>query len=174
LSELADFVLEAVRSALRGTMMELAGWAIVLGILLVCAAVLYFLRRPAGVNLTVRSGLPYDVEDDTTGGETPGATSAGDAPRRVRRFRRGPVSVTYESDPRVIHLDQGTLDRARVSLADGLDLDDACRAVHPQYAGWDPFLQKAFRRALRASLDAERPEGGSTGSSPETREGGPG
>jgi hypothetical protein len=74
----------------------------------------------------------------------------------------------------VIHLDQGTLDRARVSLADGLDLDDACRAVHPQYAGWDPFLQKAFRRALRASLDAERPEGGSTGSSPETREGGPG
>jgi hypothetical protein len=35
LSELADFVLEAVRSALRGTMMELAGWAIVLGIVLV-------------------------------------------------------------------------------------------------------------------------------------------
>jgi hypothetical protein len=146
MSELADFVLEAVRSALRGTMMELAGWAIVLGIVLVCAAVVYFLLRLAGVNLTVRGGLPYEVEEDTTGGGTPGAAPAEDAPRRVRRFRRGPVSVTYESDPQVI----------------------------PQYADWDPFLQKAFRRALRASLDAERLEGGSTGTRPQTREGGPG
>jgi hypothetical protein len=174
LSELADFVLEAVRSALRGTMMELAGWAIVLGILLVCAAVVYFLLRLAGVNLTVRSGLPFEVEEDTSGRETPSAAPAGDAPHRVRRFRRGPVSVTYESDPQVIHLDQDTLDRARESLARGLDLDDTCRAIHPQYADWDPFLQKAFRRALRASLDAERPDGGSTGGSPEMREGGPG
>jgi hypothetical protein len=174
LSELADFVLEAVRSALRGTMMELAGWAIVLVIVLVCAAVVYFLLRLAGVNLTVRGGLPYEVEEDTTGGGTPGAAPAEDAPRRVRRFRRGPVSVTYESDPQVIHLDQDTLDRARRSLAQGLDLDDTCRTVHPQYADWDPFLQKAFRRALRASLDAERLEGGSTGTRPQTREGGPG
>jgi hypothetical protein len=174
MSELADFVLEAVRSALRGTMMELAGWAIVLGIVLVCAAVVYFLLRLAGVNLTVRGGLPYEVEEDTTGGGTLGAAPAEDAPRRVRRFRRGPVSVTYESDPQVIHLDQDTLDRARRSLAQGLDLDDTCRTVHPQYADWDPFLQKAFRRALRASLDAERLEGGSTGTRPQTREGGPG
>jgi hypothetical protein len=159
-SELAEFVLEAVRSALRGTMMELAGWAIVLGIVAVCGAVVYFLLRAAGVNLSVRSGLPFEVEEDTAGGETPGAAPAEDAPRRVRRFRRGPVSVTYESDPQVIHLDQDTLDRARESLASGLDLDDTCRAIHPQYADWDPFLQKAFRRALRASLGAERPDAG--------------
>ena len=159
MSELAELALEAVRSALRGTMMELAGWAIVLGIVAVCAAVVYFLLRLAGVNLTVRSGLPFEVEEETT----EDGSAAGATPRpggRTRRFRRGPVSVTYESDPQVIHLDQDTLDRARRSLASGLDLDDTCRAIHPQYADWDPFLQKAFRSALRASLDAQQPDPG--------------
>lgn len=177
MSELADFVLEAVRSALRGTAMELAGWAIVLLIVAVCGAVLYFLLRLAGVHLTVRSGLPYAedttrglADDATAGGATIGRGTAGRTPRpsgRARRFRRGPVSITYESDPQVVHLDQATLDRARESLAQGLDLDDTCRAIHPQYADWDPLLQKAFRRALRASLDAERPGEGGTGSPPD-------
>ena len=164
MSELAEFVLEAVRSALRGTMMELAGWAIVLGIVVFCAAVVYFLLRAAGVNLSVRSGLPYEIEEDPTGGAHTDPALVEGAPRsgrRVRRFRRGPVSVTYESDPQVIHLDQDMLDRARQSLAAGLDLDDACRAIHPQYAGWDPLLQKAFRRTLRASLNVQPPEGDS-------------
>ncbi|HET6342710.1 MAG TPA: hypothetical protein VFG78_11080 [Gemmatimonadota bacterium] len=163
MSELAEFVLEAVRSALRGTMMELAGWAIVLAIVAVCAAVVYFLLRAAGVNLSVRSGLPYEIEEDPTGGLptdpalAEGALRSG---RPLRRFRRGPVSVTYESDPQVVHLDQATLDRARQKLAEGLDLDDTCRAIHPEYARWDPFLQKAFRSALRASLEAEPPDAG--------------
>lgn len=162
MSDLADFVLEAVRTALRGTMMELAGWAIVLGIVAVCAVVVYFLLRAAGVNLSVRSGLPFEVEGDPTGAPADPAL-AEDAPRRghrVRRFRRGPVSVTYESDPQVVNLDQATLDRARQSLAGGLNLDDTCRAIHPEYAHWDPFLQKAFRSALRAALEAERPDAG--------------
>jgi hypothetical protein len=159
MSDLAEFMLEAVRSALRGTMMELAGWAIVLAIVAVCGAVVYFLLRLAGVNLTVRSGLPFEVEEETTeGGSAAGATRRPGG--RARRFRRGPVSVTYESDPQVIHLDQETLDRARQSLASGLDLDNTCRAIHPQYADWDPFLQKAFRSALRAALEAERPDAG--------------
>ena len=159
MSELADFVLEAVRSALRGTMMELAGWAIVLAIVAVCGAVVYFLLRLAGVNLTVRSGLPFEVEEETTeGGSAAGATRRPGG--RARRFRRGPVSVTYESDPQVIHLDQETLDRARQSLASGLDLDNTCRAIHPQYADRDPFLQKAFRSALRTALEAEPPDEG--------------
>jgi hypothetical protein len=55
---------------------------------------------------------------------------------------------------------RGTLDRARKSLASGLDLDDTCRAIHPGYARWDTFLQKAFRSALRASLEAEPPDAG--------------
>ena len=163
MSELAEFVLEAVRSALRGTMMELAGWAIVLGIVAVCAAVVYFLMRAAGVNLSVRSGLPFEVEEDPTDGASDDATLAEGSPpspRRVRRFRRGPVSVTYESDPQVVHLDRDTLDRARQNLAAGLDLDDTCRAIHPEYARWDPLLQKAFRSALRASLEAEPPDAG--------------
>lgn len=163
MSDLAEFVLEAVRSALRGTMMELAGWAIVLGIVALCATVVYFLLRAAGVNLSVRSGLPYEVEEDTTDGTAAYATRAEGAPRsghRVRRFRRGPVSVTYESDPQVVHLDRDTLDRARRSLASGLNLDDTCRAIHPDYAGWDPFLQKAFRSALQATLEAEPPDAG--------------
>lgn len=157
MSDLAEFVLEAVRSALRGTMTELTGWAIILGIVAVCGAFVYFLLRLAGVNLSVRSGLPYEVEEDPIGGPPTDPALAKDVPRpgrRVRRFRRGPVSVTYESDPQVVRLDQDTLDRARQSLAGGLDLDDTCRAIHPQYAGWDPFLQKAFRSALRAALDA--------------------
>jgi hypothetical protein len=162
-SELAEFVLEAVRSALRGTMLELAGWAIVLGVVLACGAVVYFLLRAAGVNLSVRSGLPYEVEEDLTDRASADATLAEGTPRsgrRIRRFRRGPVSVTFESDPQVVHLDQDTLDRARRSLGDGLDLDDTCRAIHPGYAGWDPFLQKAFRSALRAALKAEPPDPG--------------
>lgn len=161
MSDVAEFVLEAVRTALRGTMMELAGWAIVLLILAVCGAVVYFLLRLAGVNLTFSRGLPYEVEDDATAGQSLDAWSAPEASAgRARRFRRGPLSVTFESDPQVVHLDQETLDRARQRLASGLDLDDTCRAIHPQYADWDPFLQKAFRQALRASLDAERPGGG--------------
>lgn len=162
MSELAEFVLEAVRSALRGTMMELVGWAIVLGIVAACGAVVYFLLRAAGVNLSVRSGLPYEIEGDPTGAPADPALPE-DAPRRghrIRRFRRGPVSVTYESDPQVIHLDRDTLNEARQSLAGGLNLDDTCRAIHPDYAGWDPFLQKAFRSALRAALEAERPDAG--------------
>jgi hypothetical protein len=157
-SELAEFVLEAVRSALRGTMMELAGWAIVLGIVAVCGAFVYFLLRAAGVNLSLRSGLPFEVEEDLTNGAATDATPAESARglgHHVRRFRRGPVTVTYESDPQVIHLDRDTLDRARKSLASGLDLDDTCRAIHPEYARWDPSFQKAFRSALRASLEAE-------------------
>ena len=90
MSELADFVLEAVRSALRGTMMELAGWAIVLLIVAVCGAVLYFLLRLAGVHLTVRSGLPY--AEDTTGGL---ADDAEDGTRLPRRTVHG-EAVTLE------------------------------------------------------------------------------
>jgi hypothetical protein len=48
--------------------------------------------------------------------------------------------------------DESALDRLEAELAKGVELDDACRRVHPEYARWGRLQQKAYRMYVTARL----------------------
>lgn len=86
---------------------------------------------------------------------------------RLRRRPAGPtlidqlgskLRVSVQSAPSVGFIDVASLERARLHLAGGGTLDEACALVDPRYPQMSGWSKDAFRRAVAMALDARDPQ----------------
>lgn len=66
--------------------------------------------------------------------------------------RLGGISVSF-AEPEVHHVDTAMLDTAKRMAADGMAIDDICRAIDRDHDLHDPVHQEAFRRVVKAMID---------------------
>jgi hypothetical protein len=64
----------------------------------------------------------------------------------------GSTTISF-AEPEVHHVDSSMLDTAKRMAADGMPIDDICRAVDRDHDRHDPIHQEAFRRVVKAMIE---------------------
>ena len=78
----------------------------------------------------------------------------GELSSKIREALSGGVKVEWNvAAPQVHRIDEDGLALARSMADKGKSIDEICRAMDSDYAGWSPPHQQAFRNVMQAALD---------------------
>jgi hypothetical protein len=78
--------------------------------------------------------------------------------RQVLALKVRPSSITIKrtvtvKEPLVVRLDKDAIQKARILMSTGRDLESVCREIEPGYQNWGFAQQQGFRKAMETLLE---------------------